>query len=396
MPHPRCWSSTSRAIATPASTSTSSGSPEMARIDEVVIDADGHIEENLAAIVAGIPESMRDMAPRFARDENGKSVTLIEGKPWRPKFRQPRGSKTHVSAGGVVRAGGRDPAERVRVLHEEGINAAGLYPRLGLLFGLYDDPEVAAALCASYNDQLADYCATDPGRLIGVALLPQQDAKLSAAELERCVERHNFVGGVLRPNRIAGRTIDDPAFDALWGAAAALDVPVVTHEAYLGGGIDTVGEDRMPSYAGAHVISHAFEQMTAMLTLCLGGVLERFPTLRLGFFEAGCGWAPYWTERIEEHYELAPADYAGGEPHDALMSRTYLTFEVEERTLPAVCDLGWSDNLCFASDYPHYDAVYPGAVKTVRERRLDPTTTRKILGENALRFYGAALRRLVG
>jgi hypothetical protein len=365
-------------------------------VPNVVIDADGHIEENLADIVAALPESMRDMAPRFARDENGKSVTLIEGKPWRPKFRQPRGSKTHVSAGGVVRAGGRDPVERLRVLDDEGITAAVLYPSLGLMFGLYSDPEAAAALCASYNDHLAAYCATDPRRLIGVALLPQQEPKLAAAELERCIEQHKFVGGVIRPNRIAGRTIDDPSFEVLWGTAAGLDAPIITHEAYTGGGIDTVGEDRMPSYAGAHIVSHSFEQMTAMLTLCLSGVLERHPMLRLGFFEAGCGWAPYWTERIDEHYELAPTDFNGGDPHGVLNTRTWLTFEVDEKTLPVVCALGWADNLCFASDYPHYDAVFPGAVRAVRERRLDPTLERKVLGDNALCFYGDRLARLIG
>jgi predicted TIM-barrel fold metal-dependent hydrolase len=151
----------------------------------------------------------------------------------------------------------------------------------------------------------------------------------------------------------------------------------------------------MSSYAGGHVVSHAFEQMTAMLALTLSGVLERHPLLRLGFFEAGCGWAPYWTERIEEHYELASSDFVGGDPHGLLPSRTWLTFEVEERTLPMVCELGWADNLCFASDYPHYDAVFPGAVKTVRERDLDPDLERKLLADNALRFYGDRLGRLL-
>jgi predicted TIM-barrel fold metal-dependent hydrolase len=151
----------------------------------------------------------------------------------------------------------------------------------------------------------------------------------------------------------------------------------------------------MPSYAGAHVVSHAFEQMTAMLTLCLTGVLQRHPTLRIGFIEAGCGWAPYWTERIEEHYELAPTDFEGGDPHGVLNKRTWLTFEVDERTLPVVCALGWADNLCFASDYPHYDAVFPGAVRAVRARGLDPSIERKILGENAIGFYGERLARLL-
>src|SRR6266576_4736820 len=118
----------------------------------LVSDADGHVEENLAAIVAALPESMRDLAPRFARDADGKTVTLIEGKPWRPRFRQPRGSKTHVSAGGEVRSGGRDPVERLRVLDDEGIDAAVLFPSLGMMYGLYEDPAPAAALCAANND----------------------------------------------------------------------------------------------------------------------------------------------------------------------------------------------------------------------------------------------------
>jgi uncharacterized protein len=367
---------------------------ERSEMTEVVIDADGHVEEDLAWIVDRIDPSLRALAPRFERNADGTVVNLIEGKPWRPTFELPRRSKTHTSAGGAERTGGRDPVERLRVLDEEGITAAVLFPSMGLMYGLYEDPKPAAALCAANNDWLAGYCAADPRRLIGVALLPQQDPNLAVAELERVVEEHGFVGGVIRPNRIAGRTVDDESFEPLWAAAAALDVPIVLHEAYFGG-IDTVGEDRQRTYAGAHVISHPFEQMTAMLSLCVAGVLQRHPTLRLGFFEAGCGWAPYWVERIEEHFELAPSDFAGGDPREVLNTRTWLTFEVEERTLPLALELGWANNVCFASDYPHFDAVYPGAVEAVRAHGLDPKLERKVLADNALAFYGDSLRQLV-
>jgi hypothetical protein len=72
----------------------------------------------------------------------------------------------------------------------------------------------------------------------------------------------------MRPNRIGGRTVDHPDFDVLWGKAQQLDVPVSFHEAYLSG-IDTVGLDRMSSYAGCHIVSHVFEQMTAMVNVTL-------------------------------------------------------------------------------------------------------------------------------
>ena len=100
-------------------------------------------------------------------------------------------------------------------------------------------------------------------------------------------------------------------------------------------------------------------------------------------------------ERIEEHFELSPDDYRGGDPHGVLPARTWLTFEVDEATLPMVLDLGWSANVCFASDYPHFDAPFPGAVKMVRERGLGADVEAKLLGENALRFYGPRLERLL-
>lgn len=360
-----------------------------------VIDADGHVEEDVAWIVDRLPSDVRDLAPRLGRGDDGRPVTLIEGRPWRPDFPFPRGRTTHTSAGGEERTGGRDPKVRLQVLDDEGIDAAVLYPSTGLMFGLYRDAEVAAALCAASNDWLATYCTTDPARLLGVALLPQQDPALAAAELRRCVETHGFLGGVMRPNRIGGRTVDDPAFEPLWETAAGLDVPIVLHEAYIGGGIDTVGHDRVRSYAAAHVMSHPFEQMTAMLGLLLAGVLQRHPRLRLGFFEAGCGWAPFWQERIEEHFELAPDDFVGGDPDGVLNTRTWLTFEIDERALPAACSLGWAGNVCFASDYPHFDAVFPGAVKAVRERGLDADLEVALLGGNALTFYGDRLRRAI-
>ena len=324
----------------------------------------------------------------------GKLVNLVEGRPWRPRFPFPRGAKTHTSAGGEYRAGGRDPKVRLDVLDSEGIDAAVLYPSLGFIYALYEDPKTAAALCGANNDWLAEYCSADPNRLIGVALLPQQDPALAVTELERAVGRHGFVAGVIRPNRIGGRTVDDPDFEPLWEAAEALDVPIVLHQAYEGGTVDTVGHDRVRSYTAGHVISLPFEQMTAMVGLLLAGVFERHPRLRLGFFEAGCSWAPFWVERIEEHFELAPDEFAG-DPHGVLTRRSWLTFEVDEALLPAVAGAGWAANLCFASDFPHYDAPFPGALDAVRRRRLDPALERAVLGDNALSFYGERLRRLV-
>src|SRR3989454_1211177 len=183
-----------------------------------VIDADGHIEEDLPALVAGVPGRLRALAPRFIADDGGVVSYMIEGKEWKPKFPFPMGMKTHTGAGGEYREGGKDPRVRLDVLDSEGIDAAVLFPSTGMMFGLYEDVDIAVALCRSYNDRLAEYCARNPNRLIGVALLPQQDPARAVDELERAVEQLDFVGAVMRPNMIAGRTVEHPDWEPLWEA----------------------------------------------------------------------------------------------------------------------------------------------------------------------------------
>ena len=47
------------------------------------------------------------------------------------------------------------------------------------------------------------------------------------------------------------------------------------------------------------------------------------------------------------------------------------------------------DKILFASDYPHWDGIFPHVVSTIRGRKdISERAKEKILGENALRFYG--------
>jgi predicted TIM-barrel fold metal-dependent hydrolase len=41
----------------------------------------------------------------------------------------------------------------------------------------------------------------------------------------------------------------------------------------------------------------------------------------------------------------------------------------------------------WASDYPHFDALFPGVVEELKERSLAPRAMQKVLGENAMRLY---------
>ena len=61
------------------------------------------------------------------------------------------------------------------------------------------------------------------------------------------------------------------------------------------------GAERFDNYAQVHTLSFPVDQMVAFTALAMGGVLDRFPALRLAFLESGVGWVPYFVHRMHEH-----------------------------------------------------------------------------------------------
>src|SRR3954469_1164212 len=70
-----------------------------------------------------------------------------------------------------------DAASYLRAMDAQGIDAVVLYPSIGLFVPYLPEltAEQSAAACRSYNDWMAEYCATAPTRMSGVALVPLID-----------------------------------------------------------------------------------------------------------------------------------------------------------------------------------------------------------------------------
>lgn len=51
------------------------------------------------------------------------------------------------------------------------------------------------------------------------------------------------------------------------------------------------------------MVCNPFEHQAACTEVICGCVLERFPKLGIAFLEAGVGWAGYWLDRMDGHYE---------------------------------------------------------------------------------------------
>ncbi|MGE3783898.1 MAG: amidohydrolase family protein, partial [Alphaproteobacteria bacterium] len=232
-----------------------------------VVDADGHILEPLDLWDNYIDPKFRDRAPRIVKDnESGKERLVIEEHTvGNPQIGIGRigavGARQGVVAADTMeykegKAGGFDPHKRIPDMDADGIDAAFLYPSLGLFAGAIHDPQLAAAVCRAYNRWLADYCKPYPDRLFGVAMLPMQDVDLAIAEMRFAKKELGMGGGFLRPNPYHGtKMIDDPMYEPFWAAAEDLDFSIGFHEG-ASSGMPTVGVDRFEGRGARHIVSH--------------------------------------------------------------------------------------------------------------------------------------------
>ena len=135
----------------------------------------------------------------------------------------------------------------------------------------------------------------EPTRLAGIGVVPR-DPVAAAAEVHRAVGL-GLPGVLIRPNHFGGDYFDAASWTPFYEALETTGGVLAVHEALGVRSGTTIGSDRFTGFAARHACSHPLEQMTAMVALVLGGVLERHPGLRVAFLESGTGWLPYWLAR---------------------------------------------------------------------------------------------------
>src|SRR6201998_2947491 len=160
---------------------------------------------------------------------------------------------------------------------------------------------LAVELATQANDAVAAAVTQHPDRFLGFAALPMGDPKAAAAELERTVRDHGFVGALIN-GHVNGRYLDDKFFWPVFESAESLGVPIYLHptvppqpviDAYYKG--FSPGVSAMLSIAGAgwHI-----DTGIHCLRLILGGVFDRFPRLQpiVGHHCEALSWMAWRTD----------------------------------------------------------------------------------------------------
>jgi len=370
------------------------------------VDADGHVLEPRRTWIDYIDPVFRDRAIRIADDDQGDEVLLVDGRPLESMRNGLAGlggieldasealdrSKRLRYEDGCP-AGGYDPAARLRVMDDEGIDIALLYPTIGICWeGLVSDPTLATAYTRAYNRFIVDFCSHDPRRLVPVAHISLIDEHGAVDELVLAREggcRAVYLSPDL-PAR-AGRGLSDPAFDRFWSAAEDLDVPV---------GFHVVVRDK-PNFwlpmvdrsAGRALFSFAFlaiDVMAAFTEMLASGVFEKHPRLRCTVLESGATWIAAWLDRMDHKYQVMRSiTPTAMKPSEYFYRQCLVSADPDETVIAPIIEAVGADYFVWASDYPHIDASF-GVVGEIRSRLVGLTEgdQAKVLGLNAQRFYG--------
>lgn len=363
------------------------------------VDADGHVLEPLDLWDLYVDPKYKGRTPKLDVQPNGEEFVNIDGLVVKADVRN-AGSAYARSGGdakmvnGYVKGvkGGFDPHSRIPDMEKDRIDAAVLYPTVGLMTGALKDGDLSAALCRAYNRWLVDYCSPYPDRLFGVAMLPMQTVDLAIDELRYARTQLGMRAAFIRPNPYNNRMLSDPEYDRLWAVAQELDVSIGLHEGT--GGMSALGGDRIGGlgWHGKHIMSHTMEMMQASLHLIFGGVCERFPKLRFAFLESSGGWIGPWLDRMDRHFDdkfrniplkMRPSEY--------FRRQCWISFEPVELCLPLLVPYLGAERIMWATDYPHKDAFYPGAPdmieKHLREHNLSESVQHQVLAQGAIDFY---------
>jgi predicted TIM-barrel fold metal-dependent hydrolase len=287
-----------------------------------------------------------------------------------------------------------DSVSQIDAMNTEGVDIAVLYPSRGLGVLQHEelDPPFALAISRAYNDWLYEFCQHDPQRLKGAAMIPLHDIDDAVLECRRAVEELGMVA--FFPGHCPHKELQwhEPFFDPLWAEVQRLGVTWGIHE---GINRDLNVGSRFGPYVMSHIVNRPIENMLSCTSIIVGGVLERFPELKVALLEGNCSWAPFLLDRMDEHVERLAK---GGDPYSTALKLTpseyfkrqcTVTMESDESTVRHVIDAIGDDCITFTTDFPHSDAYYPHATETILGLPgLTDTNKRKILWDNSARIYG--------
>ena len=386
-----------------------------------VIDVDTHVNPSMNVLLRysdkELRDSMDDLKPYLrqvtprpdqgdAEDQEEISILVIAPiryqrvagqKP--PQSQDTSGShnlagRTHMANRAPIAVGvAEDNAQgRLKDMDTEGRDIDFIIPGPWAYGAPALPTHLELGLYRAYHRYMSEYCSADPKRLKSMVLAPATDPEWGAKAIREHA-KEDWAAAVW-PLRPEGTPVDDPDLEPIWAAANEADFPIMYHgfhiePPYFPGYRDIWDNPAMGRCAGQTWGGQRF--LSFML---MGGMLDRYPNLRVAPLECGHGWLPHWLLRLTRQIDYVRGSVSPNLKHMpmdyARMGRVLCSIDMSEgvEMTKAVIDLLGEDVLMFESDYPHPETIFPEHVDAVIGWRnvLGKEATDKLMWRNGARF----------
>jgi aminocarboxymuconate-semialdehyde decarboxylase len=283
----------------------------------------------------------------------------------------------------TIAAAFRDPSAKIAEMDENGIDVAVVSSPPPLFF--YDvASDLAATFCETANDGMAKFCSAHPGRMRWLANLPLQDPA-RAVEVYATAVARGCVGAAIGTS-VAGRRLDEPAFETFWAAAEETGRPVLVHPAF------NEPHSALAPYYLQNVIGNPLETTIMIERMICAGVFARHPELRLIVMHGG-GYLPYQVGRLAHACGVRPEIQVSADEVWRVFGQLYFdTITHDAAPLRYLAELVGIDHVLVGTDLP-FDMAQraPGAVLA---EAFNADEQRRIGADNAARLF--ALNGIAG
>ncbi len=370
-----------------------------------LISADSHVMEPPDLWWNALGAKFGDRTPRLLDEYRGEKGSFFYsgylGSPVQ-RVRIPLSNETEAAAFEAQEKGmeavGYDPEVRVKWQVEGGIAAEVMNPTT--MLGVMRNPDVPVLHACSevFNDWMADFASYDPHRLVGVSVIPMHDVDWAVGEMKRTLNR-GLKGPMINCQAPEGcPPYRDQAYDPFWAMAEEAGVPITLH-ILTGRVVDAlflarIGQTPEETSANPGLWIDLFIEAQTVLAndFIYGGILDRFPNLKVLCSEFEVSWIPGFMARLDQIEDVAPRlnlPKLEMKASDYMKTRVYHGFIDDTAAEYAIPHVG-VDRVLWGSDFPHIRSIGLDAQSTLVQQLqiFTEEDQAKLVGENAAAVFG--------
>ena len=393
------------------------------QLDFPVFDADNHMYETRDALTRHLPDRYAGLI-RYVQVD-GRTKIAVKGRISEyipnPTFERvaapgaqeeyfkvgnPEGRSRREIMGRAIESlpAFREPAPRLELMDELGIDRALMWPTLASLVEerLRDDPDATHAVIHALNRWMHEHWTFDyEARIFPVPVVTLPIVERAIDELEWVVERGARII-LVRPAPVPGlrgpRSFALPEFDPFWKLVQEADVVVGMHASDSGyqrylNEWEGLRDDEFTPFTGgsgfAAIVGHQHRAITDTIASAIGhGLCTRFPRLKIAPVENGSAWVRPLVHDMERAYAFHP--YLFDEDPVAVFTRNVFVHPFHEDDPKGLVALLGADNVLFGSDYPHPEGLADPISFVDDLAGLPDDDIAKVMGGNLSRLMNVA------